>query len=75
MEKRFRKRLALWESQYISKGGQVDLDPEHSFRSSHLFLVSFPYRKGSEVEAREDSRDFFLDNRALEKKPRVSSMN
>ena len=69
VEKRFRKRLALWERQYISKGGQVDLDPEHSFPSAHLFIVSFPYPKGSEVEAGEDSRAFFWDGRALEKKP------
>ena len=43
MEERFKKRLALWKSQYISKGGSINA----------TFLVLIPKIGGA-----EDLKDF-----------------
>ena len=42
VEERFKKKLALWKRQYISKGGKVNPHQEHSFNYADLHYVFVP---------------------------------
>ncbi|RVW76305.1 ATP-dependent DNA helicase Q-like 4A [Vitis vinifera] len=58
VEERFRKRLAMWKRQYISKGGRLTLI--RSTLSSMLLHVSLLYAQKSKVEVGEDSEGFSM---------------
>ena len=56
VEERFRKRLAMWKRQYISKGGRLTLI--RSTLSSMLLHVSLLFAQKSKAEVGEDSEGF-----------------
>ena len=68
IEERFRRRLALWKRQYISKGGRLTL-----FRNTlsslpiYMFLFQLPRRVKLMLE--QIQRDFLWGGGSLEKKP------
>ena len=69
MEEKFRKRLALWKRQYISKGGRITLI-RSTLVSMPLFLMSL-FRISTVVSKRLEKiqRDFLWGGVTLERKP------
>ena len=56
IEERFRKKLATWKRQYISKRGEDYLNSKYLVQFTDLFYVSFPTAKGGQDETGTDSK-------------------
>ncbi|RVW46790.1 Homeobox-DDT domain protein RLT2 [Vitis vinifera] len=71
VEERFRKRLALWKRQFISKGGRITLI--RSTLSSMPIYLMFLLRMPRVVSLRLEKiqRDFLRGGGALERKPHL----
>ena len=71
VEERFRKRLALWKRQFISKGGRITLI--RSTLSSMPIYLMFLLRMPRVVSLRLEKiqRDFLWGGGALERKPHL----
>ena len=65
VEERFRRRLALWKRQHISKGGRLTL-----IRSvlSNMLLSLFRLPKGVKLRLDRIQRDFLWEGGSLERK-------
>ena len=56
IEERFRKKLATWKRQYISKRGEDYLNSMYLVQFIDLFYVSFPIAKGGQDETGTNSK-------------------
>ena len=57
VEERFRRRLAMWKRQYVSKGGRLTLI-QSTLSSMPIYFVFFLLAKKSKAEIGEDSKGF-----------------
>ena len=75
VEERFRKRLAMWKRQYISKGGRLTLI-RSTLSSMSIYFMSLFYLRGK-VRSRLEKiqRDFLWGGRALVQKPHLVRWN
>ena len=71
MEERFRRRLAMWKRQFISKGGRIALI-RNTLSSMPIYLMSL-LRIPRVVSLRLENiqRDFLWGGGALERKPHL----
>ena len=71
VKERFRKRLAMWKRQYISKGGRLTL-VKSTLASLPIYFMSL-FRMPRRVRLRlgKIQRDFLWGDGALESKPHV----
>ena len=60
IEERYRKRLAAWKTQYISKGGRITLI-RSTLSSFLIYHLSVPYASESVRQTRKDSKAVSLD--------------
>ena len=60
IEERFRKRLAPWKIQYISKGGGGYAHSYHLIQPSNLLSLSLSYAPKSECQIGKDSQTVSL---------------
>ncbi|KAL6331818.1 hypothetical protein AAG906_020162 [Vitis piasezkii] len=74
VEERFRKRLALWKRQFISKGGRITLI-RSTLSSMPIYLMSL-LRMPRVVSLRLEKiqRDFLWGGGALERKPHLGGL-
>ena len=66
VEKRFRKRLAMWKRQYISKGGRITL-----IRSTLFNLPILQLPRGVRLRLEQIQRDFLWGGGALVRRPHL----
>ena len=69
VEERFRKRLALWKRQYISKGGRLTLIRSTFSNLSIYFLSLFRMSWIVQLRLEKIQRDFLWGGRTLDSKP------
>ena len=71
VEKRLRKRLALWKRQFISKGGRIILI-QSTLVSMPIYLMSLlPMPRVVRLRLEKIQRDFLWGGGALEKRPHL----
>ena len=71
IEKRFRKRLALWKKQHISKGGRLTLVKSGLASLPIYFMSLFRMSRRVRLRLEKIQRDFLQSGRALESKPHI----
>ena len=71
IKERFRKRLAMWKRQYISKEGRVTLIQSTLSNLSIYFMSIFQLPRAVRMRLEKIQRDFMWGGRALEHKPHL----
>ena len=71
IEERFRKRLALWKRQFISKGGRTTLIQSTLSSMPIYFMTLFRLPRIVKKRLERIQRDFLWGRGALEKKPHL----
>ena len=71
IEKRFRKRLAMWKRQYISKGGRVTLIRSTLSNLPIYFMSIFQLPRVVRMRLKQIQRDFLWGGGALKQKPHL----
>ena len=75
VEERFRKRLAMWKKQYISKGGRLTLI-QSTLSSMPIYFMSFFYMpRKIRLRLEKIQRDFLWGGGALEQMPHFVRWN
>ena len=69
VEKRFRKRLAMWKRQYISKGGRITL-----IRSTLFNLPMLQLPGGGQIKVGANSERFLVGRWSFSPKTSLSNM-
>ncbi|KAL6349294.1 hypothetical protein AAG906_033950 [Vitis piasezkii] len=69
VEERFRKRLAMWKRQFISKGGRIYSHSEYFVKYAHIFHVLLRMPRVVRLTLEKIQRDFLVGGGGLEKKP------
>ena len=68
---RFRKRLAMWKRQYISKGGRITFDQEYAVQLAYLPYVYFSITQGVRIRLEQIQRDFLWGGGTLVRRPHL----
>ena len=68
IEERFRKRLAMWKRQYISKGGRITLIRSTLSNLPIYFMSIFQLPRAVRMRLEQIQRDFLWGGGALEQK-------
>ena len=71
VKERFRKRLAMWKRQYISKGGRLTLVKSMLASLPIYFMSLFRMPRRVRLRLEKIQRDFLWGDGALESKPHV----
>ena len=71
IEERFRKRLAMWKRQYISKGGRVTLIRSTLSNLPIYFMSIFQLPRVVRMRLKQIQRDFLWGGGALKQKPHL----
>ena len=71
VKERFRKRLAMWKRQYISKGGRLTLVKSMLASLPIYFMSLFRMPRRVRLRLGKIQRDFLWGDGALESKPHV----
>ena len=71
-EERFRKRLAMWKRQYISKGGRITLIRSTLSNLPIYFMSIFQLPRAIRMRLEKIQRDFLWGGGALEQKPHLA---
>ncbi|RVW65895.1 Transposon TX1 uncharacterized 149 kDa protein [Vitis vinifera] len=71
IEERFRKRLAMWKRQYISKGGRITLIRSTLSNLSIYFMSIFHLPMAVRMKLEKIQRDFLWGGGSLEQKPHL----
>ena len=71
IEERFRKRLAMWKRQYISKGGRITLIHSSLSYLSIYFMSIFHLPRVVRMRLEKIQRDFLWGGGVLEQKPHL----
>ena len=71
VEERFRKKLALWKRQYISKGGRITLMKSTLSRLPLYLMSIFPLPRMVKLRLDQIQRNFLWDGGALFQKPHL----
>ena len=71
VKERFRKRLAMWKRQYISKGGRLTLVKSTLASLPIYFMSLFRMPRRVRLRLEKIQRDFLWGDGALESKPHV----
>ena len=72
VEERFRKRLALWKSQYISKGGRATLNKSTLSNLPIYFLSLLQLPKTVNLRLKQIQRNFLWGGGQMDKKPHLA---
>ncbi|RVW96590.1 putative ribonuclease H protein [Vitis vinifera] len=70
-EERFRKKLAMWKRQYISKGGRITLVRSTLSNLPIYFMSIFQMPRVVRIRLEKIQRDFLWGGGALEQKPHL----
>ena len=68
IEERFRKRLAMWKRQYISKGGRITLIRSTLSNLPIYFMSIFQLPRAARMRLEQIQKDFLWGGGALEQK-------
>ena len=68
---RFRKRLAMWKRQYISKGGRITLIRSTLSNLPIYFIFIFQLPRVVRMRLEQSQRDFLWGGGALKQKPHL----
>ena len=71
IEERFRKRLAMWKRQYISKGGRITLIRSTLSNLPIYFMSIFHLPRAVRIRLEKIQKDFLWGNGSLEQKPHL----
>ena len=71
IEERFRKRLAMWKRQYISKGGRITLIRSTLSNLSIYFMSIFHLPMAVRMKLEKIQRDFLWGGGSLKQKPHL----
>ncbi|RVW29085.1 LINE-1 reverse transcriptase-like [Vitis vinifera] len=71
IEERFRKKLAMWKRQYISKGGRITLVHSTLLNLPIYFMSIFQMPRVVRIRLEKIQRDFLWGGGALEQKPHL----
>ncbi|RVW61463.1 putative ribonuclease H protein [Vitis vinifera] len=71
IEERFKKRLAMWKRQYISKGGRITLIRSTLSNLPIYFMSIFQIPRAVRIRLEKIQRDFLWGGGALEQKPHL----
>ena len=71
IEERFRKRLAMWKRQYISKGERITLIRNTLSNLPIYFMSIFQLPRAVRMRLEKIQRDFLWGGGALEQKPHL----
>ncbi|RVW39723.1 LINE-1 reverse transcriptase-like [Vitis vinifera] len=72
IEERFKRRLAMWKRQYISKGGRITLIRSTLSNLSIYFMSIFQIPRAVRIRLEKIQRDFLWGGGALEQKPHLA---
>ena len=75
VEERFRKRLAMWKRQYISKGGRLTLIWSILSSMPVYFMLLFYLPRKVRLRLEKIQRDFLWGGGALEQRPHFVRLN
>ncbi|RVW69522.1 Aspartic proteinase-like protein 2 [Vitis vinifera] len=71
IEERFKRRLAMWKRQYISKGGRITLIRSTLSNLPIYFMSIFQIPRAVRIRLEKIQRDFLWGGGALEQKPHL----
>ena len=71
VKKRFRKKLAMWKNQYISKGRRLTLIQSTLSSMSIYFMFLFCTPRTARLRLEQIQRDFLREERPLSKNPHL----
>ena len=71
IEERFRKKLAMWKQQYISKGGRITLIRSTLSNLPIYFMSIFQLPRAVRMRLEKMQKDFLWGGGALEQKPHL----
>ena len=75
VEERFRKRLAMWKRQYLSKGGRLTLIQSTLSSMPIYFMSLFYLPRKVRLRLEKIQRDFLWGGGALVKRPHLVKWN